>query len=504
MAVFAIHDTPGGLLICNGYKDEEYVELAIMARKLGRRAIIVVEQLYEIETVLQVAGRLGIEPELGLRMNPATKGSGRWEASAGEGARFGLNSYEVMEALRQLKEHGKDHWVSLLHFHVGSQITAINSIKRVLREATRMYTELARLCPSLCFLDIGGGLAVDYDGSRTNFASSMNYTIPEYARDVVWAILSRCREAEVRPPDILSESGRAIVAHHSMLVAEVTDVAPVLDAVPALEPPPSDHPLLKDLVELYETVSLKNCVEVFHDALAAREDTLMRFEQGDLSLEERAYADRTVKRLFSRIDVLSRGLRNMPEDIAKLGASLRDMYFCNFSVFQSLPDLWAVDQLFPIMPIHRLDTEPVRRAVIADLTCDSDGKIENFIDQKAVKPYVRVHELNPVEPYYLAVFLVGAYQEILGDLHNLFGDTNAVHVDVSPDGQVELAEIIEGDTIREVLGYVQFDPHDLLARLRRSIEVALRNGALSPEESAKMLRRFREGLDGYTYFVRES
>jgi arginine decarboxylase len=501
LAVLAIHDTPGGLLICNGYKDAEYIELALLARKLGRRSIIVVEQPYEIESIMQISERIGVEAEIGIRMNPVTRGSGRWEGSAGEGARFGLNSYEVIEAIQKLKARGKENWVKLLHFHVGSQITSIGAIKRVLRETTRMYTELAGICPSLSILDIGGGLAVDYDGSRTNFPSSMNYSIEEYARDVVWSVLTCCDEAGVKHPDLVSESGRAIVAHHAVLVTEVTDVAPVLDAVDALQPPPSENDILREIFELYETVSVKNCHEALHDALGLKDEILLRFVQGNLSLPERAYADQGLKYLLAKIDRLSTNLKHIPEDLAKLGPSLRDMYFCNFSVFQSLPDLWAIDHLFPVMPIHRLDSEPTRRAYIADLTCDSDGKIDRFIDLKDVKPYVLLHEYRPHEPYYLGLFLVGAYQEILGDLHNLFGDTNAVHIDMNAEGEIDIAEVIEGDTIREVLSYVQFSPEDLQERLRRSIEVSLKNGTLTPEESAKLQKRFREGLEGYTYFV---
>ena len=501
LAMLAIHDTSDGLLICNGYKDAEYIELALLAKKPGRRSIIVVEQPYEIESILQISERVGIEAEIGIRMNQVSKGAGRWEGSAGEGARFGLNSYEVIEAIEALKARGKEHWVKLLHFHVGSQITAINAIKRVLSETTRMYTELAKLCPSLTMLDIGGGLAVDYDGSRTNFPSSMNYSVEEYARDVVWSVLARCDEAGVKHPDLISESGRAIVAHHAVLVTEVTDVSPVLDAVERLQPPPSDKDILREIYELYETVSVKNCHEALHDALGLKDEILLRFVHGNLTLPERAYADQGLKYLLAKIDRLSANLKHVPEDLTKLGSGLRDMYFCNFSVFQSLPDLWAIDHLFPVMPIHRLDTEPTRRAYIADLTCDSDGKIERFIDLKAVKPYVMLHEYRPHEPYYIGLFLVGAYQEILGDLHNLFGDTNAVHIEMNGEGEVDIAEVVEGDTVREVLSYVQFSAEDLQERLRRSIEVALRNGKLTPEESAKLQKRYREGLDGYTYFV---
>ncbi len=501
LAVLAIHDTPDGLLICNGYKDTEYIELALLARRLGRRSVIVIEQMYEIDTVLRACERIGVQAELGFRINPASKASGKWEGSAGEGARFGLTSYEVVEAIERLKATGALAWVKLLHYHVGSQIPSIGAIKRVLREATRMYAELAALCPSLTFFDVGGGLAVDYDGSNTDFPSSMNYTVDEYARDVVWAIRTIADEQGIPHPDIISESGRAIVAHHAVLVAEVTEVAPVPDAVPDLPKPPTDHDTLIELHSLYQDLNPQNCHEFFHDTLILREELLHRFIQGDLTLAERAYGDRVCKQLLAKIDGIASDLPQIPEDLVKLGESLRDMYFCNFSVFQSLPDLWAIEQLFPVMPIHRLDTEPTRRAVIADLTCDSDGKIERFIDAREAKPYVRLHELRPSEPYYIGLFFVGAYQEILGDLHNLFGDTNAVHVDIDENGETEIACVIEGDTVREVLSYVQFDAQDLTERLRRSVEKSLREGSLTPEESAHLWRRFRAGLDGYTYLV---
>ena len=329
----------------------------------------------------------------------------------------------------------------------------------------------------------------------------MNYTVTEYARDVVWGILTACNEEGIKHPDIISESGRAIVAHHAVLVTEVTDVSPVPEAVPQLDRPPTNHDLLQELYSLYEELNVKNCHEVFHDTLSLRDEALQRFNQGDLSLVERAYADRVCKQLLSKIEQVASNLKHVPEDLARLGEALRDMYFCNFSVFQSLPDLWAVDQLFPVMPIHRLDTEPTRRAIIADLTCDSDGKIERFIDSKEVKRYIKLHELRPGEPYYLGLFLVGAYQEILGDLHNLFGDTNAVHIDLNEEGEPEIVSVIEGDTVREVLSYVQFDAQDLVERLRCAIEKALRAGKLTDEESAQLQRRFREGLEGYTYLV---
>lgn len=498
IAVLAIHDTPGALLLCNGYKDREYIELALMARKLGRRSIIIVEQLYELEQAMEVAAQLGIEPELGIRMKPLSKGSGRWESSGGEKAKFGLTTPEIMTAIDKLKEAGKEHWLKLVHFHVGSQITSISSVKKVLKEATRMYTEIKKLCPALTFFDAGGGLAVDYDGSKTNFASSMDYTVEEYARDVVYSIHQACEAAEIPVPDIITESGRAMVAHHAVLVIQVIDVAPTSDVVPDLADPPTDYEKLAELRELYRNTSVKNCTETLHDAISLRDEIVQEFVLGNVSLREKAYADQSFWHLMAKLKRVSAGLKYLPEDLEKLNEELKDTYFCNFSVFQSLPDSWAIDQLFPIMPLSRLKEEPARRGIIADMSCDSDGKIDRFIDLKDVSPFLQLHPMKPGEPYYLGIFLVGAYQEILGDLHNLFGDTNAVHVDFV-DGEMELTQVVEGDTVREALSYVQYDTHDLLERLRLSIEKSLREGRLTPEESAKLQKRYREGLEGYTY-----
>ncbi|MCO6429899.1 MAG: biosynthetic arginine decarboxylase [Deltaproteobacteria bacterium] len=502
LAVLAIHDTPGALLLCNGYKDTEYIGLALLGRKIGRRSIIIVEQLYELQMILDLSQQLGIEAEIGLRMKPTTKGSGRWESSSGDNAKFGLNTTEIVAALNKLKEAGKTDWLKLLHFHIGSQITSISSIKQVLRETTRMYVEIAKICPSLTMLDVGGGLGVDYDGSRSNFESSMNYTVGEYARDVVAAIDEACRAAEVPHPDIISESGRAIVAHHSVLVTEALDVSPVLGVLADLGEVPGDHELLSRLREMYNDLSIKNLHETWNDALDLRDQILELFIRGDITLEERAYAERGLKHLTAKIKSLSANLKYVPEELERVDAEMRDLYFCNFSVFQSLPDSWAVDQLFPIMPIHRLDVEPKRRAFMADLSCDSDGKIDRFIDLRDVNSYIRLHELDNGHPYYIGIFLVGAYQEILGDLHNLFGDTNAVHVTVDHEGNVELNHVVQGDTVREVLRYVQYEPQDLFDRLRISIERSLKNGNLSPEESAKLQKRYREALEGYTYLVK--
>jgi arginine decarboxylase len=498
IAVLAIHDTPEALLLCNGYKDSEYIELALLAKKLGRRSILIIEQMYELDKVLEVASKVGIDAEIGLRMKPVTKGSGRWEASSGERAKFGLTIPEIAIAVQKLADAGCADWLKLLHYHIGSQIPSIAAIKRALREATRVYTELKQTNPSLCFLDVGGGLAVDYDGSRTNFESSMNYTVEEYARDVVSAISVSCKEEGVDVPDIVTEAGRALVAHHAVLITQVIDVTPSLDVVTNLAPPPTEHATLKQLWELYQTVSVKNCHESLNDALGLKDEILERFVQGDMTLAERAYADKTYWHLIAKIKSVSHELKYIPEDLERLDEYLRDTYFCNFSVFQSIPDSWAIGHLFPMMPIHRLNEEPKRRGTIADVSCDSDGKIDRFTDLKDVKSYLMLHAPDG-KRYYLGAFIVGAYQEILGDLHNLFGDTNAVHIDLGPGGEVELTHVVEGDTVQEVLKYVQYDEQDLIQRLRTSLERGLRAGLLTPEESLRLQKRFKESLDEYTY-----
>ncbi|MBA3816523.1 MAG: biosynthetic arginine decarboxylase [Parachlamydiaceae bacterium] len=500
IAVLSINEAAGSLLLCNGYKDAEYIEIALLATKIGRRSIIIIEQFYELQLLLGIAEKLNIEAEIGFRMRPFNKGSGRWQSSGGDMAKFGLSAHEINLAIELLKKAGKIHWVKLLHFHLGSQIPSIVSVKKALSEAARMYTELAQECPSMCFFDTGGGLGVDYDGSRSSTDSSMDYTVEEYARDVVSAIGSACEKAEVSPPTIISESGRALVAHHSVLITEVIDVAPCLDAVENLPPPPSDQEVLTSLFTLYQNVNPDNCHEVLHDAQELKEHIFECFVHGSLNLKERAYAEQAYKYLISKVRHVSKELNEVPEEIKDLDKQLLDIYFCNFSVFQSLPDAWAIDQLFPIMPIHRLNEEPKRRGFIADLSCDSDGKIDKFVNKRGTSHYLKLHEYLGT-PYYLGVFFVGAYQEILGALHNLFGDTNAVHVDLDEEGQWQIKHVIEGDTIREVLNYVQYDPHDLIENLRNSIEKSLKLGRLSPAESAKLQKKFKEALESYTYLV---
>ena len=504
LAVLAVHDSPGGLLLCNGYKDSQFIELALLSAKLGLRPIVTVEQFYELETILRASQEVGVVPEIGLRMNPAFRGAGRWAGSAGDNAKFGLSPSEIIEAVKLLKQHQKADCVKLLHFHMGSQITSINAIKKVMREAARVYVELKRLCPSLCFLDVGGGLGVDYDGSCTNFDSSMNYSLEQYARDIVGEIHSMCEESGTPHPNIISESGRALVAHHEVLITEVMDVAQIAEPPAVLSAPTSDNEKILELANLYRGLNVKNAHETFNDAVGLRDEFLQSFVQGNLSLEDRAYADRVVQWLLTRISALKGSLKQVPEDLEGLEGMLKDTYFCNFSVFQSILDSWAIGQLFPIMPIHRLTSEPTRRAIIADLTCDSDGKIDHFIDLREVKRHVALHPYHSDQPYYLGIFLVGAYQECLGNLHNLFGDTNAIHVEVGDNGQPRITSIIEGDTMSEVLHYVQYTPEDLLSRVNNGIENALRKQMMSAEQSATLMRRYKESLNGYTYLLWES
>lgn len=503
LAMLSVHDTEGTFLLCNGYKDAEYIELGLLARKIGRRSIITIEQSYELDLVLEIAEKHGLEAEIGLRMNPSSKGSGRWAGSSGELAKFGLHIHEIIHCIEKLKRENKEHWLKLMHFHIGSQITSIVPIKKALREATRMYTEIAKLCPSISFFNVGGGLGIDYDGSKTSHDSSVDYSMEEYARDVVYAIGEGCDKENLPHPVIVSESGRALVAHHSILVTEVMDVSSLLESKNGIGPPPTEHPILVEFYELYETVEPKNCHEIFHDVIHLQENTIQEFTQGKMGLVERAYADRIYRHLIYKIRQLSKKLSYVPRDIERLDDKLLDIYFCNFSVFQSLPDAWAIDQIFPVMPIHRLNEKPTRRAQVVDLSCDSDGKIERYVGSKKIQNFIPLHDFDYSSPYYLGIFLVGAYQEILGGLHNLFGDTNAVHVDLDENGNWEIKHQIEGDTMSQVLSYVQYSTPDLIERLRLSIEKALREGQLTNEESALLTRHYKQALDSYTYLVVE-
>jgi arginine decarboxylase len=497
MAVMALadNDTP---IICNGFKDDEYIEMAMLAQKVGRQIIPVVEKYTELHLILKYSQKVGVRPVIGLRVKLASRGSGRWKSSGGYRSKFGLSATEAMRALQELKDLGMADCLNLLHFHLGSQITNIRQIKAAVNEAVRVYVDLARAGGGLKYLDVGGGLGVDYDGSQTDFESSVNYTLQEYANDIIYHVQNVCDEVGVAHPTIVTESGRAIAAYHSVLVFNVLGVAGMGEADVPPEPPPDAEQPLIDLQETYRSLSAKNLLESYHDAQQALDQALNLFSLGYLSLDQRCIAENLYWAISRRIQKMARELDYFPEELEGIDAMLSDTYFCNFSLFQSMPDSWAIKQLFPIMPIHRLEEEPSRPAVLGDITCDSDGKVDAFIDRRDVKRTLLLHTFNGGD-YYLGAFLLGAYQEILGDLHNLFGDTNAVHVRLGPAGDVMLDSVIKGDTVREVLNYVQFSSDSLVAKLRRDVETALRESRLTYEESGALLKFYEEGLHGYTY-----
>ena len=497
LAVMALADneTP---IICNGFKDDEYIEMAMMAHKMGRKIIPVVEKYTELHLIAKYAARVGVRPQIGVRVKLASRGSGRWKSSGGFRSKFGLTSSEVMRALDELKGWGMEDCLVLLHFHLGSQITNIRQVKGAVNEAARLYAELARMGAGMKYLDVGGGLGIDYDGSQTDFESSVNYTLQEYANDIVYHIENVCDESNVPHPVIVTESGRAIAAYHSVLVFNVLGVAGLGDEdVPVEMPAEPEQPLI-DLQETYRSVTARNLLESYHDAQQALDQALNLFSLGYLPLEQRCLAENLYWSICRRVLKLARELDYLPEELEGLEALLSDTYFCNFSLFQSMPDSWAIKQLFPIMPIHRLEEQPTHPAVLGDITCDSDGKVDQFIDRRDVKRTLMLHTYKG-EDYYMGAFLLGAYQEILGDLHNLFGDTNAVHVRLNEAGEVVLDAVIKGDTVREVLDYVQFKADSLIASLRRDVELAVREGRLTYEESGHLLRYYEDGLHGYTY-----
>jgi len=497
LAVMAIADnsTP---IICNGFKDDEYIELCMLARKVGRNITPVVEKFTELDLILQKAEKLGVRPSIGLRIKLASRGAGRWKSSGGYRSKFGLTVTEAMRALETLKAFGMEDCLRLLHFHLGSQITNIRHIKAAVIEAARVYVELKKQGAGLEILDVGGGLGIDYDGSQTDFESSVNYTLQEYANDIVYHVQNICDEAKVPHPTIMSESGRAIAAYHSVLVFNVLGVSGFgEEQVPDTLPDDAEQPLV-DLLETYRNLSMKNLLESFHDAQQALDSALNLFSLGYLPLKQRCLAENLYWLICRRVYSMAKQMDVFPEELEGLESMLSDTYFCNFSLFQSMPDSWAVKQLFPIMPIHRLGERPTRHAVLGDISCDSDGKVDQFIDRRDVKKTLPLHPFNG-EPYYLGAFLVGAYQEILGDLHNLFGDTHAVHVRVNEQNKPVLEAVIRGDSVKEVLAYVQFSSSQLLEQFRRDVEEAVMEGKIGYEESGRLLKFYEDGLYGYTY-----
>jgi arginine decarboxylase len=496
VAALASNDTP---VICNGFKDAEFIETAMLAHKMGRNVIPVVEKYTELGLVIEYAEKVGVRPQIGMRVKLSSRGGGRWQSSGGYRSKFGLSVAEVLRGLEELKARGMQDCFKLLHFHLGSQIPNIRIVKGALIEAARIYSELVKAGAGLEFLDVGGGLGVDYDGSQTNFESSVNYTLEEYANDVVYHIQSVCDDAGVKHPTIVSESGRAVVAYHSALIFNVLGVAAFGDErIPdAASVEEMEQPLI-DLFETHQNVNARNALESYHDAQQALDMAMNLFSGGYLPLEQRCQAESLFWAICVKLQRLVQQMDEVPEDLQGLDETLASTYFGNFSLFQSIPDSWAIKQLFPVMPIHRLNEPPVAHAVIGDITCDSDGKIDRFVDRRDVKRTLPLHSVNG-EPYYLGVFLIGAYQEILGDLHNLLGDTHAVHVSLDESGSVVLDALVKGDTVREVLDYVEFEFNSLVGKLRTDVELAVREGRLDYTEAGRLLQFYEDGLHGYTY-----
>ncbi len=498
LVALALMDTPGALIICNGYKDRAYVETALLAQRLGRTPIIVIDRFHEIDLIIKTSRELGIRPHLGVRARLMTRGAGKWVESTGDRSKFGLSAIEIVDAVERLRSEDLIDCLELLHFHIGSQITAIRAHKDALSEASRIFVGLHQMGAAPGLIDVGGGLGVDYDGSKTNFHSSMNYSLQEYANDVVAFVQEACDEASVPHPDIVTESGRAMVAHHSVLVFDVLGVNELLSGKRPEAVSRDDPKVLQDLAKVASQISKKNVQEAYHDALQLNEEALTLFSLGYLDLRGRARVERAFWNCCEKILRVVRDLDYVPEDLEDLEKGLADTYYGNLSVFQSAPDHWAVRQLFPVMPIHRLAERPTRRGVFADLTCDSDGKIDQFIDQRDVKDVLELHPYIG-STYYIGIFLLGAYQEILGDLHNLFGDTDAVHVRMTDNGRYVVDHVVEGDDVGSVLGYVQYDRRALIEKVRRTIEDALGKGEISLEESARLRKRYEQGLKDYTY-----
>jgi len=489
----------GGLILCNGYKDEKYIETALLAQRFDKQVIVVLERIEELDMVFRASEKLGIAPALGVRAKLTARGVGRWADSAGDRAKFGLTSAEIVEVVDRLAQRELLASLQLLHFHIGSQVSSITPIKNALTEAANIYVELAKMGAPMRYLDVGGGVAVDYDGSKTDFHASKNYTTQEYANDVVTTIQDACTKGSVEVPTIVTEAGRALTAHQSVLVFEVVGANEVRLGDPD-EPAPTSHPVLRGLYDTWKNAMPKNVQEAYHDAQQGKDEAQSLFKFGYLGLRERAQAERIYWSCCEKILNYVRRMKYVPEELENLERVLAAIYYCNFSVFQSVPDSWAIDQLFPVMPIHRLDEEPTVRATLADLTCDSDGAIDHFIDREDVKHVLEVHPFREGEHYYIGLFLNGAYQEILGDLHNLFGDTNAVHVRLGEgDEGYHIARVVKGDSVAEVLHYVQYSPEVMVERVRQQAERALRSNQITLPQMRLLMRHYEESLGKYTY-----
>ncbi len=501
-AVLATNIDENSLIICNGYKDEDYIELALLAHKMGRKIFIVVEKLSELRLIATLAKRIGVRPNIGIRIKLSSSGSGKWEESGGDQSKFGLNSSELLEALEILEKNKIVDCLRLIHFHIGSQITKIRRIKNALREATQFYVQLTKMGFDIDFIDIGGGLGVDYDGTRSSASeSSMNYSIQEYANDAISALVDVCVKNDIKQPNIITESGRSLSAHHSLLIFEAIETTQLPIWNDNEEITEKDHELARELYDIWDKLNQQRLLESWHDALQIREEALDLFSLGMLDLKTRAQIEKLFWSVARDVNDLAKEMKHVPDEL-KISKMLPDKYFCNFSLFQSLPDSWAIDQMFPIMPISRLDERPTRTATIQDVTCDSDGKICNFISDHGINNSLPIHPLKANESYYLGVFLVGAYQEILGDMHNLFGDTTAVHISVYKD-RYEIDQIIDGETVAEVLDYVQYNPKKLVRNVETWVTRSMKSGKITPEEGREFLSNYRSGLYGYTYLEKD-
>ncbi len=502
-AVLATNIADDALIICNGYKDANYIELALLAQKMGRRIYLVVEKMNELKLIADISRRIKIRPNIGIRIKLSSSGAGKWEDSGGDSSKFGLNSSELLEALDYLERRDMKDCLKLIHFHIGSQITKIRFIKNALREAMQFYVQLSKSGFDIDFVDIGGGLGVDYDGTRNSASeSSMNYAIQEYANDAVYSLVDACEKNGLKQPNIITESGRSLTAHHSVLVFEVLETTTLPQWKDNEEISADEHELVRELYDIWDKLSQPRLFESWHDALQIREEALDLFSLGLIDLRTRAMVEKLFWSIAREVGDIAQTMKHAPEELRKVSRMLPDKYFCNFSLFQSLPDHWAIDQLFPVMPLSRLDEKPTRMATLQDMTCDSDGKIAHFISvQGGSADFLMLHPLRQGEPYYLGVFLAGAYQEILGDMHNLFGDTNAVHISVYKD-RYEIDKVIDGETVAEVLDYVQFDPKKLVRNVETWVTSSMKAGKITAEEGREFLSNYRSGLYGYTYLER--
>ena len=498
-AVLAVNTHASSMIICNGYKDQEYVELALLAQKMGRKVFLVVEKLNELKLIAGVARQLNVSPNLGIRIKLSSAGSGKWEESGGDVSKFGLNSSELLEALDFLRKNDLVDCLKLIHFHIGSQITKIRRIKNALREATQFYVQLSQMGFRLDFVDIGGGLGVDYDGTRSSMGeNSMNYSIQEYANDSVSQLVDVCEKNNLPHPNIVTESGRSLTAHHSVLIINVLETThlPIWNDNETIDE--NDHELTKELYDIWDKINPTRLFEDWHDAIQIREEALERFSLGLLNLTTRAKVEKLFWSVARDVAQMTRSLKHPPEELQKVNKMLPEKYFCNFSLFQSLPDAWAIDQLFPIMPVQRLDEKPTHACTIKDITCDSDGKINHFVSPQGISPSLPVHALKAEDPYYIGVFLVGAYQEILGDLHNLFGDTNAVHITVDKNGY-DIDQVVDGETVADVLEYVQYSPKKMVRNLETWVTASMKRGQITAAEGRQFLNTYKSGLYGLTY-----